>query len=140
MNSAIEAIIPVVAIIFTFGIPGVIIFWAIQSKHRERMKLIDKGLTPEEVRAYFADAEKKPKNPYSTLKWGILFLFLGVGFFIANILEYTMEIGEDFMPALLMFFGGAAFIVYYLIVKSKTNGASANASVSVNTSARDKNE
>lgn len=144
MNSAIEAIIPVVAIIFIFGIPGVIIFWAIQSKHRERMKLIDKGLTPEEVREYFRDAEKKPKNPFSTLKWGILFLFLGVGFFLANVLEYTFEIGEDLMPALLMFFGGAAFIVYYLIVKSKTDGTStgktANASASVNVSAPDKNE
>lgn len=133
MDHAIEAIIPVVAIIFTFGIPGVIIFWAIQSKHRERMKLIDKGLTPEEVRAYFADAEKKPKSPFSTLKWGILFLFLGVAFFLANVLEYSLEIGEDLMPALLLFFGGAAFIVYYLIVKSKTNGKTANTSASVQT-------
>ena len=131
MNSFFEAMIPIIAIIFTFGIPGVIIFWAIQSKHRERMKLIEKGLTPEEVRAYFADAEKKPKSPYATLKWGILFLFLGIGFFLANVLEYSLEIGEDLTPALLLFFGGAAFIVYYLIVKSKTNGASAKASASV---------
>jgi hypothetical protein len=131
MNSFFEAMIPIIAIIFTFGIPGVIIFWAIQSKHRERMKLIEKGLTPEEVRAYFADAEKKPKSPYATLKWGILFLFLGIGFFLANVLEYSLEIGEDLLPALLLFFGGAAFIVYYLIVKSKTNGASAKASASV---------
>lgn len=123
MDSAFEAFIPIVAIIFTFGIPGVIIFWAIQSKHRERMKLIEKGLTPEEVREYFRNADKKPKNPYSTLKWGILFLFLGIGFFLANILEYTLEVGEDFMPALLLFFGGAAFIVYYLIIRSKQNGS-----------------
>jgi hypothetical protein len=91
MHDAIEAIIPIFAIIFTFGIPGVIIFWAIQSKHRERMKLIDRGLTPEEVRAYFRDADKKPRNPYSVLKWGMLFLFLGLAVFIANILEYTMK-------------------------------------------------
>jgi len=136
MSSAFEAMIPIIAIIFTFGIPGVIIFWAIQSKHRERMKLIEKGLTPEEVRDYFRDAEKKPKNPYSTLKWGILFLFLGIGFFIANILEYTLEVGEDFMPALLLFFGGAAFIVYYLIIKSKQNGSSGKTAVT----AQDKTE
>jgi hypothetical protein len=129
MEYALEAILPIIAIIFTFGIPGVIIFWAIQSKHRERMKLIEKGLTPEEVRDYFRNAEKKPKNPYATLKWGILFLFLGIGFFIANILEYTLEVGEDFMPALLLFFGGAAFIVYYLIVKSRENSSSDKAAV-----------
>jgi hypothetical protein len=136
MSSAFEAMIPIIAIIFTFGIPGVIIFWAIQSKHRERMKLIEKGLTPEEVRDYFRDAEKKPKNPYSTLKWGILFLFLGIGFFLANILEYTLEVGEDFMPALLLFFGGAAFIVYYLIIKSKQNGTTDKTAVT----SPDKNE
>ncbi len=130
MTNPFEALVPLAAIVFLFGIPGVIIFWAIQSKHRERMKLIERGLTPEEVKSYFANAEKKPKSPYSTLKWGILFLALGLGFFVANVLEYTLEIGEDLMPALLLFFGGAAFIVYYLIVKSKTNGASANASAS----------
>jgi hypothetical protein len=129
MESALEAILPIISIIFVFGIPGVIIFWAIQSKHRERMKLIEKGLTPEEVRDYFRNAEKKPKNPYGTLKWGILFLFLGIGFFIANLLEYTLEVGEDFMPALLLFFGGAAFIVYYLIIKSKQNGSTDKAAV-----------
>ena len=48
-------------------------------------------------------------------------------------LEYSLEIGEDLMPALLLFFGGAAFIVYYLIVKSKTNGKTANTSASVQT-------
>ncbi len=140
MEDFFAPLIPIVAIVFTFGIPGVIIFWAIQSKHRERMKLIEKGLTPEEVRAYFKDADKKPKSPYSTLKWGILFLFLGMGFFLANILEYSLEIGEDLLPALLLFFGGAAFIVYYLIVKSKTNGASANASANASVSAPDKKE
>ncbi len=124
MHDFAEAFIPVIAIIFTFGIPGIIIFWAINSKHRERMKLIERGLTPEEVREYFKDADKKPRNPYSTLKWGLLFLFLGVGFIISNILEYTMDISDEITPALLLFFGGAGFITYYLIVKSKTNGSS----------------
>lgn len=124
MDHALEVFIPAIAIVFTFGIPGIIIFWAIQSKHRERMRLIEKGLTPEEFKAYFKDADKRPRNPYSTLKWGMLFLFLGFGFLLANILEYTLEIGEDLMPALLLFFGGAAFIVYYFIVRSKSNGTS----------------
>jgi Domain of unknown function (DUF6249) len=124
MGTAFEVMIPIIAIIFTFGIPGIIIFWAIQSKHRERMKLIERGLTPEEVKEYFKVSDKRPRNPYATLKWGILALSLGIGFFLANILEYTLEIGEDFMPALLLFFGGAGFIVYYMIVRTKQNGNS----------------
>jgi len=123
MRDFAEAFVPVVAIIFTFGIPGIIIFWAINSKHRERMKLIERGLTPEEVRDYFRDADKKPRSPFSTLKWGLLFLFLGVGFLLSNILEYTMDLSDEITPALLLFFGGAGFITYYLIVKSKTNGS-----------------
>lgn len=126
MRDFAEAFVPVIAIIFTFGIPGIIIFWAINSKHRERMKLIERGLTPEEVREYFKDADKKPKNPFSTLKWGLLFLFLGVGFLISNILEYTMDVSDEITPALLLLFGGAGFITYYLIVKSKTNGTAGN--------------
>jgi hypothetical protein len=124
MESELALLIPIFAIMFTFGRPGIIIFWAIQSKHRERVKLIDKGLTPEEVKAYFKEAEKKPRSPYPALKWGMLFLFLGIAFFLSTILEYAYEIGEDLLPAFLLFFGGAAFIIYYLIAKSKTNGAS----------------
>jgi hypothetical protein len=124
MNEFAEAFIPVIAIIFLFGIPGIIIFWAIQSKHRERMKLIERGLTPEEVKEYFKVSDRRPRNPYSTLKWGILALSLGLGFFLGNILEFTLEIGEDLLPALLLFFGGAGFIVYYLIVRAKQNGNS----------------
>jgi cell division protein FtsW (lipid II flippase) len=92
------------------------------------MRLIEKGLTPEEFRAYFKDADKKPRSPYSTLKWGMLFMFLGLAVFLGVILEYTMEAGEDLMPAFLLFFGGAAFIVYYLIVRSKFNGSTSGPS------------
>ena len=45
MDHAIESFIPVVAIVFTFGIPGIIIFWWLYTKHRERMRLIEKGRT-----------------------------------------------------------------------------------------------
>ena len=65
MDHAIESFIPVVAIVFTFGIPGIIIFWWLYTKHRERMRLIEKGLTPEEVKAYFADANTKPRKSFS---------------------------------------------------------------------------
>jgi phage shock protein PspC (stress-responsive transcriptional regulator) len=119
MHDFAEALIPIIAIIFTFGIPGLIIFWAIQSKHRERMKLIDKGLTPEEVRAYYAEGEKKPKNPYSTLKWGILFAFLGLGLFISYIMTEVYDTSDSITPAFLLFFGGIGFIVYYIIASSK---------------------
>ncbi|MEO8665492.1 MAG: DUF6249 domain-containing protein [Ignavibacteria bacterium] len=119
MNHGLEALIPMVAIIFTFGIPGVIVFWWLYTKHRERMRLIEKGLTPEEVKAYFADANTKPKNPYASLKWGLLLTFLGIGIFVANLLEGLYDVQEGVMMGIIVLCTGLGFLVYYGIVSAK---------------------
>lgn len=126
MDHAIESMIPVVAIIFTFGIPGVIIFWWLYTKHRERMRLIEKGLTPEEVKAYFADSNVKPRNPYSSLKWGILLTFLGIGIFLANLFEGLYEIEEGVMMGIIVLSAGLGFLVYYAVVSSKIKNQPVN--------------
>ena len=123
----IESLIPMVAIVFTFGIPGIIIFWWLYTKHRERMRLIEKGLTPEEVKAYFADANVKPKNPYSSLKWGILLTFLGIGIFVANLLEGMYDVEEGVMMGIVVLCAGLGFLVYYGIVSSKIKNQQSNA-------------
>jgi flagellar basal body-associated protein FliL len=120
MNSVLEGLIPLVAIIFTFGIPGVIIFWWLYTKHRERMRLIEKGLSPEEVKAYFADVNQKPVNKYSSLKWGILLTFLGIGIFAANLLEEFYDIEEGVMMGMIIFCAGVGLLVYFSIVSAKT--------------------
>lgn len=122
MNNFMEALVPLIAIIFTFGIPGLIIFWYLYNKHRERMKLIDMGLTPEEVKSYFRDADKKPRSPYSALKWGIILTFIGIGFIVSMILENVYDIDDAITPAILILSAGLAFLVYYMLVKSKVNG------------------
>lgn len=121
MDSIIEKTIPIFGIIFTFGIPGIIIFWAIYSKHRERMRLIEKGLTPEEVKNYFSSPEKqmRPHNPFKALKWGILLLFLGAGIFVANVLEQKMDFNDGITFGVVLLFLGAGFLTYYLMVKGK---------------------
>ena len=124
MGDFLGPLIPIVAIIFTFGIPGVLIFWAIQSKHQERMRLIEKGLSPEEMKAYFSETGKRIYSPYRTLKWGIILGFLGVGFLIAKILENAYDMEEDITFAILLIAGGAGFLLYYIIVKNKVNGRS----------------
>jgi F0F1-type ATP synthase assembly protein I len=118
MNNAIESVIPIFAIIFTFGIPGLIVFWALWIKHKERTKLMDMGLSPQEARDYFRESEKRPKNPYSTLKWGILFTSVGIGLFIGIILD---ELGfkSEVTGVLVLLFAGIGFIVYYVIASSK---------------------
>jgi F0F1-type ATP synthase assembly protein I len=118
MNNAIESFIPVVGIVFTFGIPGALIFWYLWVKHKERIKLMDMGLSPQEASDYFKETEKRPKNPYSSLKWGILLSMVGLGLFIGILLD---ELGfkSEITGVLVLLFGGLGFIIYYLIVNSK---------------------
>ncbi|MBS1493515.1 MAG: hypothetical protein JST55_08390 [Bacteroidetes bacterium] len=120
MNNAAEALIPIFGIIFTFGIPGIIIFWWLYTRHRERMRLIEKGLAPEEVKSYFSSTSvSKPRNAFSALKWGILITFLGLGIFIANLLEDKYNMSDGMTTGLVFVFGGLGFILYYVLVKSK---------------------
>lgn len=118
MNDFAEALIPIFGILATFGIPGVIVLWYLYSRHRERMRLIEKGLTPEEVKSYFTEA-KKPKNPFNTLKWGILFLFVGLGIVISNLLYNVYDLDEGIGVGIVFVFGGAGLVLYYIIIASK---------------------
>lgn len=126
MHGALEEIVPMVAIVFTFGIPGILIFWWLYTKHRERMRLIEKGMTPEEVKAYFADSNVKPKNPYSSLKWGILLTFLGIGIFVANVLEGMYDVEEGIMMGIIVLCAGLGFLVYYGVVSAKIKNQQTN--------------
>lgn len=118
MDRITEALVPVLGIIFTFGIPGVLIFWAIWVKHKERIKLMDMGLSPQEARDYFKETERRPKNPYSSLKWGILLSMVGLGLFLGIILDELGFKGE-ITGVLMLLFGGIGFIIYYVIVSRK---------------------
>ncbi|MBE2255507.1 MAG: hypothetical protein IAE65_04845 [Ignavibacteria bacterium] len=119
MNDFFEGLIPIMGILATFGIPGVIIIWYIYTKHREKMRLIESGLSPEEVKAYFSESEKKPKNPYTTLKWGILFLFFGIGIILANVVHTVYDLDEGFAFGVVLICGGLGLLVYYSIVQKK---------------------
>lgn len=117
MNNFFEALIPLFGIIFTFGIPGIIIFWVVYTKHRERMRLIEKGLSPEEVKSYFAHTERRYKGPSGSLKWGVLFLFFGAGIFIANVLEQKFDFNDGITFGVVVLFVGAGFLTYYLLAR-----------------------
>lgn len=113
-----EIVVPIFAFVFIFGFPAIIILWAIYTKHRERMRLIEKGISPEEAKKYFANVDKKPRNAFGALKWGILFLFLGAGIFTANILEQMYDLSDGVTSGLVIFFIGLGFVVYFLIANS----------------------
>jgi hypothetical protein len=130
MNDFVEGLIPLTAIIFTFGIPGAILFWYIYIRHKERTKLMDMGLSPQEAKEYFRELERRPKNPYSSLKWGILLTMIGLGLFIGIILD-EMGFKDSLTGVMVLLFGGIGFLIYYFVIRKKAgNGSSLNSQTS----------
>ena len=115
-----ETLVPIFATLFVFGFPAIIIFWAIYTKHRERMRLIEKGISPEEAKKYFTSIDKRTRNTSGALKWGIVFLFLGAGIFLANFLEQYYEFNDGISFGLIVLFLGAGFVVYHFLARGKT--------------------
>jgi uncharacterized membrane protein YkgB len=130
MNNFLENLVPLFALIFTFGVPGLLIFWYLYIKHKERTKLMDMGLSAQEAREYFKELEKKPKNPYSSLKWGILLTMIGLGLFIGIILD-EMGFKESLTGVMVLLFGGIGFLIYYFVIRKKvTNGTAVTSQTS----------
>jgi len=130
MQDFIEGLIPLTAIIFVFGIPGVIIFWYIYIRHKERTKLMDMGLSPQEAKEYFRESERKPKNPYASLKWGILMTMIGIGLFIGILLD-EMGFKDSLTGVMVLLFGGLGFLIYYFVIRKKvSNGSMSNSQTS----------
>ncbi len=126
-----EAIIPIFGIVFTFGIPGLIIFWYLYIKHKERMRMMEKGLTPADIKAFYMESTRKPKNPYSALKWGILFLFVGLGIFVSNIIYYQYDFDEGLGFGITITFAGLGLLLYYSIVSAKLKKIDENKSETI---------
>lgn len=112
-----ELIIPLGGMIMGLGLPALIIFWIIYSRHRERMRLIEKGLSPEEVKQFFKD--EKRCDPFRGLKWGIIFIFLGGAIIISNLLYEIFDLEDGYTIGFVILSLGLAFLTYYLIIKNK---------------------
>lgn len=120
MEKITELLVPLFGIIFTIGLPLLLVFWIVYTKHRERMRLIEKGLTPEEVKQYFRhDVKIRSGQSLGALKWGIIIFALGIGMFVAHILEDRMDLGDGITGGTVLIFLGAGFLVYYLIARTQ---------------------
>jgi hypothetical protein len=99
-----EILIPISLFAMVFGI----VYLAIRRK--ERMALIEKGLS--------ADVLEAHRRTPSTLKWGMVFLGVGIGILIGRILaEYTMLGEEESFFSMVFLFGGLSLLIYYFLEK-----------------------
>ncbi len=104
-------LVPIALFAAIFGI----VYISVTAKHRQRMAMIEKGLTP-------ADFLERA-DPFRSLKMGMVAVGVGIGLLGGYLLQtYTMD--DDPMPyfVLVTICGGAALVGHYYIVRRKQQG------------------
>ncbi len=104
--------------IFLFGGAAWVLVVYYNNRHKERMAMIDKGLNP----ADFKGASLRQwfqTNPLSSLKWGLLAAFVGIGLFVAEMLDRVYFLHESIYFATTLVFGGIALILFYILANAK---------------------
>jgi hypothetical protein len=101
-----------ILLIIAFPVCGLIGYY-IKTKNQERMKLIDKGVNPDEGLSISEYGKQ------TNLKNGVLFLSLGIGLFIGHLLVINYEQMDNFITyaTMLLIFGGIGFLINYQIIK-----------------------
>ena len=102
-----------ILVIIAFPICGLIGYY-MKTKNQERMKLIEKGINPDE--GLSISEYRKQTN----LKNGVLFLSLGLGLFMGHVLVINFEIMDELITyaTMLLIFGGIGFLINYKIIKN----------------------
>lgn len=103
-------------IVITFLLATGILIWKwLDSRHKQRMAIVDKGLVP----ANFENMLSQAGSPLPALKWGLLAIFVGVGLLLGIIMNLTFRVDEAVTPVLALIMGGGALLVYYWVVEKK---------------------
>lgn len=107
MNEGILAVsIPIIGIIAG----ALITISAIYYKSREKQLLIEKGLSPEQIKEFF----ESRKDPNKLLKYGIIIFLSGLGLGLGIMMEDNTSKGY-WIPLLFLTFTGLGFIASGLV-------------------------
>jgi len=98
----------------------VLLIWGgiIISRHKERMSIIEKGLGADDMKALYS-TWARPSSPLSSLKWGILFVMVGLAVILGVWLHSLYFIGDGIIPGLIAVFGGLGLLLFYWIASKK---------------------
>lgn len=115
-----EDLTAIIAILSTIALPiGFGMYLGLRAnnqKHIERMEMIKQGIIPPDN----VDTDTK-KN--KSLRNGLLFVGMGVGFIVGLIVIKVMNLNEDegfmVLGASFLLFFGLAYLVYFKIVGNK---------------------
>lgn len=86
-------------------------------KYRLRSRIVSSGLTDEKlIKGLFAS---KVDNKYSSLKWGLILLFAGIGLVVLEFIQYDYE--SPLPYGVEGTFVAIGFLVYFFFVNSRTD-------------------
>jgi nitrate/nitrite transporter NarK len=81
-------------------------------RHRERINIIEKGLSNEDIKALYSRQFAK-SDPLASLKWGMLFTFGGLAVLVGNFLHEQYRMEEGATLGLVALFVGIALVIFY---------------------------
>jgi len=109
---------PFLILLVMFGSTGLVIWRWVETRHKERLAMIEKGVSPADFKGISAREMFKP-NPLSSLKWGLLAMFVGIGSLIATWLDEVYNLRDSIYLASMLVWGGLALIIFYFIAAKK---------------------
>ena len=87
------------------------------SRHKERIKMIEKGLSAEDIKALYS--REVHRDPLSSLKWGIIFVLGGAAILLGYTLHHSYNMEESIIPGLVVLFVGVGLVLFYMIASKK---------------------
>lgn len=113
-----DVMVGILVPITLFIVTAAVLWKIFDSRHIERRTIIDKGLNPTDyVELYKHQAFAS--NPLSSLKWGLLAIFAGLGVLAAMVLDSWFHYEKIIYPGSILVFGGIGLVVYYIIASKK---------------------
>ncbi len=111
-------LVTILGIICVIGMPVLLAiiasYMTIKSKHEEKMAMIERGIVLEE-----APRPERNPNRYNTLRNGILMIGLSLGVIVGLAFDSSFTYDSDWfflsLPAVVILFGGVAFVVYFFL-------------------------
>jgi uncharacterized protein YneF (UPF0154 family) len=112
-----EIFIPIVFFLVGGAVWGTFIL----TRHKERMTMMEKGMSSEDIKAMYMRGSQDilSASPLASLKWGLLFSFVGVGVLVATWLRDYLFFNDAIFPSLILISGGAALVFFYFIARNK---------------------
>lgn len=103
---------------------GIITLVRLITEYKLKRRLIDKAEVNEGFSSALEDSMKSistniEQNRYPTLKWGLVFLFAGIGFIVLEFIEHDFRSPLPF--GILSASVSIGFLIYYFLMKGEMN-------------------